>query len=65
MATPEERAVLEHRVAEHRDELRTALHDLERAARARVDVRDAVRERPVPWLVGALLLGAWLGRPRR
>jgi hypothetical protein len=64
MATPEERVVLEQRAAEHRDEIRTALHDLERAARASVDIRDAIRERPMPWLVGAALLGLWLGRPR-
>lgn len=65
MAMPEDRAILEERAAEHRTELRTALQDLERAARARVDVRDAIRERPMPWLAGALLFGAWLGWPRR
>jgi hypothetical protein len=64
MATPEERAALEQRAAEHRNELRSALQDLERAARASVDLRDAVRERPGPWLGGALLLGLWLGWPR-
>lgn len=64
MATPEERAALEQRAVEHRNELRSALYDLERAAKASVDIRDAIRERPMPWLVGALLFGIWLGRPR-
>jgi hypothetical protein len=61
MAEPEERQLIRHSMEEHRQELRLAVQDLKEAARSWTDVRDPIRERPAPWILGGLLLGFWLG----
>jgi hypothetical protein len=56
----EERQLLRQSIDEHRRELRLAVDELREAARSWTP-RDAVRERPLPWLLGGLLVGLWLG----
>jgi hypothetical protein len=61
MGAPEERAALQQSLEEHRRELQTAVEQLKEAARSWTDPREPIRERPVPWLLGGLALGIWLG----
>lgn len=55
------REVLEARIVRERQALAEALADLREQARAEVDLRRHVRERPVAWLAGALVIGFLLG----
>jgi hypothetical protein len=43
-----------------RAEMRRAVDDLRRAAR-KLSPRDRMVSHPMPWILGALLLGVWLG----
>ena len=52
---------LRERVEEQEAELHVAVEELQDVARRAVDVRYWVRSRPVVWIAGAFLLGAWLG----
>jgi len=64
MPEAEERQLIRHSMEEHRQQLRLAVQDLKDAARSWTDIRDPIRERPVPWLLGGLLLGFCLGLRR-
>jgi hypothetical protein len=44
-----------------RRDQRVALHDLSRAAGNTLDLGDHIRSSPIAWMLGALLVGAWLG----
>lgn len=57
-----ERRALIASVGAHERELQAALDDVRRAVRHTVAVGERIAENPVPWLVGALLAGLWLGR---
>jgi len=48
-------------VEESRQELNQALGDLEGIVRRSVDPAGWITERPLPWLLGGLALGLWLG----
>ncbi len=48
-----------------RRDLKAATRDLRIAATQWVDPREYVRASPVPWVVGAGLVGFWLGARRR
>lgn len=62
----EQVAVLRSRVDERERELEAAVHGLMLAARRMVGPAEWVRENPLPFLGGALMLGWWLeGRGRR
>ncbi len=52
---------LEARIVRERRALAEALGDLGERARAEVDPRRWVRERPVAWLAGAFVVGFLLG----
>jgi hypothetical protein len=69
------REMLEARIDREREELADALEDARRGARlavedvrararAELDVASRVRARPMAWLVGASLVGLWLGARR-
>ena len=64
IATRAQRTVLEARLERDKLQLRNALHSLADAARAKVDVRSRILERPILWLAGALALGLGLGARR-
>ena len=55
------REALEARIAREREALAEALGDLREQARAGLDLRQRVRERPTAWLGGALLVGFVVG----
>ena len=55
------REVLEARIVCERAALAEALGDLRDQARAELDLRRHVRERPSAWLAGALVIGLFLG----
>jgi hypothetical protein len=64
------RELLEARLERDQQELVASLGHLRERLRtdvAHLDPRRRVEERPVPWLLGAALLGLWLGarRPAR
>jgi len=61
MSAPASREVLEARIARERRALSTALGDLGERAREEIDPRRWIRERPVAWLAGALVVGFLLG----
>jgi hypothetical protein len=53
--------VLREQVEEQEQELHVAIEELEGVARRAFDVRRRIRERPLMWLGGAFVAGAWLG----
>lgn len=61
MSTALSREVLEARIVRERAALTEALGDLRDQARAELDLRRRVRERPAAWLAGALVIGLLLG----
>jgi hypothetical protein len=65
MAHPEEREILRENLEGHKRELRLAVHELREAALVWPDPRERIRERPVGWLLGGLVIGFWLGWGRR
>jgi hypothetical protein len=58
------REVLEARIARERTALAGAIDELRTRARAELELRTQVRERPSVWLGGALVLGFWMGARR-
>lgn len=57
----ERRAVLVESIEKDRKEVRVALRELTGAAEQTFDVRERIRASPMPWALGALLVGIWLG----
>ena len=53
--------VLREQVEEQEQELHVALEELQDVARRAFDVKRRIRERPLLWLGGAFVVGAWLG----
>jgi len=51
-------------VEESQQELSAALGDLEGMVRSSIDPARWITERPLPWLLGGLVLGLWLGTKR-
>jgi hypothetical protein len=61
---PEQRETVLPVVEQSERELRRTLHDLVSTVHSRLDLSKPIVERPVPWLVGSLLVGFLLGHPR-
>jgi hypothetical protein len=64
MSAESPREVLEERILRERRALAEALGHLSERALAEVDLRRHVRERPLPWLAGALVIGILIGARR-
>jgi hypothetical protein len=60
----EDHAATTQEVEESQQELTEALGDLEGIVRSHVDPASWITERPLPWLLGGLVLGLWLGTKR-
>lgn len=60
----EDHAATIREVEESQQELSQALGDLEGIVRSSVDPARWITERPLPWLLGGLVLGLWLGTKR-
>jgi len=65
MASAEDREMLRQSLEQHKQELRIAVQDLGTAAKSWSDPTASIRERPIPWLIGAFVLGWWFGRDNR
>jgi len=64
MTAAPSRELVEARLDREREELAELLEDLGARARAGLDLRRRIRAHPIAWLLGATVLGVWLGRPR-
>jgi len=51
-------------IEHNRAEMRRAVDDLRGAAR-KLSPRDRIVSHPMPWILGALLLGVWLGNRKQ
>ena len=60
----EEHAAAIREVEESQQELSQALGDLEGMVRSSVDPAKWVTDRPLPWILGSLVLGFWFGTKR-
>lgn len=58
----DERDLLRQSIERQEAELRDAVDDLTHAVKRELTLTARVAENPRPWLVGAFLLGVWLGR---
>ena len=61
----EDHAATVREVEESQQELSQALGDLEGIVRRSIEPARWIAERPLPWLLGGLVLGLWLGTMRR
>ena len=61
MSSAVSREVLEERIEREKAALAETLTALRDRARAQVDVSNHVRERPLAWLAGAVVLGFLMG----
>ena len=57
----QERETLLHSIEHDQQDLHEALDELKSAAQQALDLGAYIAERPAPWLVGAFLVGFWLG----
>jgi hypothetical protein len=60
----EEHAAAIREVEESQQELSQALGDLEGVVRSSVDPAKWITDRPLPWVLGGLVLGFWFGTKR-
>jgi hypothetical protein len=60
----EEHAAAVREVEESQQELSQALGDLEGVVRSSVDPAKWITDRPLPWVLGGLVLGFWFGTKR-
>ncbi len=51
-------------IAQHRQELEQAVVKLRAATKRPLGLADGIRDNPLPWLAGGLLIGLWLGSRR-
>lgn len=57
----EQRDDLLQSIEKDRQEIRVAMHELTSAAGFRPGLRERIRDRPLAWMLGAFLVGTWLG----
>lgn len=61
MSYDEQVEALEEALASSQRELRASVDRVKRVMREPLGVSRRIRERPAPWVLGAALLGLWLG----
>jgi len=61
---PEQRELVKPVVEQSEEELKRTFDDLLTTINSRLDFAQRIVERPVPWLVGGVLVGFMLGHPR-
>lgn len=57
----EQREDLRQSIARDEEEVRLAVRELTGAARSTFDVSEHIKKFPLAWVMGAFLVGAWLG----
>jgi transcriptional regulator of NAD metabolism len=64
-ATPEpvldEREALVQSIEQDKAELLDAVDELKTAVQQQFQLREQIAEHPIPWLLGGLVVGLWLG----
>lgn len=60
----EQRDGLLRSIEQDQEDVRGAVRELTSAARSTIDVRAYIRESPLAWVMGGVLLGAWMGSRR-
>ena len=53
--------LLEQRLRKHDEEWHAAIAKLKEAAKEPLGVADRIRNDPLPWIAGGLLIGFWIG----
>jgi len=61
---PEQREAVRPVVERSERELKRTIHDLVATVHSRLDLSKPIVERPLPWVVGSVLVGFMLGHPR-
>jgi hypothetical protein len=61
---PDEREALRESIERNEADLREAVDELTHVVKRELTLGTRVADDPAPWLVGAFLLGIWLGRSR-
>jgi len=61
----EQREDLRQTIEREQAVVRVALRDLSEAAGEKLDVKSHIQAHPLGWMVGAFLVGFWLGRRTR
>ena len=64
VAYDNQRQMLQQTIKCDQEELREAVQELAETARVRLRFAERIKESPLPWLVGGLLFGLWLGSQR-
>ena len=57
----EQREDLLQSIERDQEEVRVAVQELTGVARSKLNVSEHIKEFPLTWAMGALLVGAWLG----
>ena len=57
----EQRDHLLQSIERDEEQLRVTMHELAGVARCKLDVAERIKESPLAWVIGACLMGAWLG----
>jgi hypothetical protein len=48
-------------IEQDEEKMRVAMHELAGAARFKLDVGERIKQFPLTWVIGACLVGVWLG----
>lgn len=56
--------LLEDRLRQHDEQFHQAVAKLKQAAKQPLGLAHRIRNDPLPWLAGALLIGLWVGSKR-
>ena len=57
----EQRDHLLQSIERDEEKVRIAMHELAGAARFKLDVGERIKQFPLTWVIGACLVGVWLG----
>ena len=57
----EQRDHLVRSIEQDDEKMRVATHELAGAVRVKLDLGERIKQSPLTWVIGACLVGAWLG----